>query len=83
MNTLTQRYHVLKAIQTLPDDSIDELANFIAYLQHKLVNQTTSDLFTKLDPNKTYEVWTPIEAPEAAATLMALLAAEKETSHVQ
>ncbi len=84
MNTLTQRNHVIEAIQTLSDDSIDELANFVHYLQYKKthlqpVAQPNIRLDSILEPNKIYEVWTPIEAPEAAQTLMALLAAQAAT----
>jgi hypothetical protein len=84
MNTLTQRHKVLEAVQTLSDEAIDELANFIAYLQYKSTSDTSltqSDDETLLDPGKTYEVWTPIDAPEAAATLMSLLAAEQLSSN--
>lgn len=84
MNTLTQRHHLIEAIQTLSDESIDELANFIHYLQYKKTNLQPSNqpnicLDSILDPNKIYEVWTPIEAPESAQTLMALLAAQAAT----
>ena len=84
MNTLTQRHHVIEAIQTLSDDSIDELANFIHYLQYKKTNpqptaQPNIRLDSILDPSKIYEVWTPIEAPEAAQTLMSLLASQAAT----
>lgn len=82
MNTLPQKQQrVIEAIQTLSDEAIDELANFIAYLQYKTTNfqtQTSQDSIYPLDPNKVYEVWTPIEAPEAAKTLMSLLAAEQD-----
>jgi hypothetical protein len=86
MNTLTQRHHLIEAIQTLPDDSIDELENFIHYLQYKKTNlqpstQPTINIDSILDPNKTYEVWTPIDAPEAAQTLMSLLTAQAATSN--
>jgi hypothetical protein len=86
MNTLTQRHHLIEAIQTLPDDSIDELANFIHYLQYKKANlqpsaQTNISVDSILNPNKTYEVWTPIDAPEAAQTLMSLLDAQTATSN--
>jgi hypothetical protein len=86
MDTLTQRHHVIEAIQTLPDDSIDELENFIHYLQYKKTNlqvspQPNITIDSILDPNKTYEVWTPIDAPEAAQTLMTLLAAHPATSN--
>jgi hypothetical protein len=73
MSTLIQRHKILEAVQSLSDDAIDELANFIAYLQYKgTVNEplASSECETLLDPRKTYEVWTPIDAPEAAATLM-------------
>jgi hypothetical protein len=86
MNTLTQRHHLIEAIQTLPDDSIYELENFIHYLQYKKTNlqpstQPTINIDSILDPNKTYEVWTPIDAPEAAQTLMSLLTAQAATSN--
>ncbi len=76
MEALTQRHQVIEAIKSLPDESIDELARFIEYLLYKIaiyrsLNPTTPAL---LDPNKTYEVWSPIEAPDAAKTLMSLLA---------
>ena len=84
MNTLTQRHHLIEAIQTLSDDSIDELANFVHYLQYKKNNlhpskQPSVRLDSILDPNKIYEVWTPIESPTSAQTLMDLLAAQTAT----
>jgi hypothetical protein len=86
MNTLTQRHHVIEAIHTLPDDSIDELVNFIHYLQYKEIHlqpsaQPDISVDSILDPNKIYEVWTPIDAPEAAQTLMSLLAAQASTAN--
>lgn len=86
MNTLTQRHHLIESIQTLPDDAIDELVNFIQYLQYKKTNPQPSTqphltVDSILDPNKTYEVRTPIDAPEAAQTLMSLLAAQTATSN--
>ncbi len=73
----TQRTQLLQAVQALPDESIGELVNFISYLQYK-----TSHDRTILSPDKIYEVWTPIEAPEASQVLMALLEAEKALSNV-
>ena len=84
MNTLTQRHHLIEAIQTLSDDSIDELANFVHYLQYKKNNLQPSNqpnirVESILDPNKIYEVWTPIESPTSAQTLTDLLAAQPAT----
>lgn len=80
MNTLTQRTQVIEAVQALSDESIDELIKFIDYLQYKTVSHRSDP--TILDPNKTYEVWMPIDAPDAAQTLMSFLNAEKLTSNV-
>jgi hypothetical protein len=80
MKTITQRSQVIEAVQALSDESIDELMKFIDYLQYKTVTDRSDPPI--LDPNKTYEVWTPIDAPDAAQTLMSLLNAEKLTSNV-
>lgn len=40
-------------------------------------SQKSQYFINVLDPNKVYEVWMPIEAPEAAKILMSLLAAEQ------
>ena len=82
MTTLTQRDQIIEVIQTLPDDSIDELLNFIHYLQYKKEHlPSPPSLDSILDPNKTYEVWTPIDAPEATKTLMSLLAEQSATTN--
>lgn len=39
----------------------------------QLNSQNSQDSIYVLDPNKVYEVWLPIEAPEAANILMSLL----------
>ncbi|BAZ13635.1 hypothetical protein NIES4071_54740 [Calothrix sp. NIES-4071] len=83
MSTLPYKQQkLIEAIQTLSEEAIEELTDFVAYLQYKTTNsQTSQDSIHPLNPNKVYEVWTPIEAPEAAKTLMSLLATEEKTGN--
>jgi hypothetical protein len=83
MNPMTPRTAVISAVQALSDESIDELAKFIDYLHYKTASQpAVSETATILDPKQIYEVWSPINAPSAAQTLMSLLDAEKTSNNV-
>ncbi len=85
MNMLTPKQQVVAAIATLPDEVIAELTHFVAYLQYKVGQDNAAKPQPAAPPNaiaplrtdRSYEVWLPINAPEAANTLLNLLAAEQ------
>jgi hypothetical protein len=79
MTSLTPKQQIAAAIQELPDEAIVELTHFVAYLQYKATHSQTlapssPDAIAPLSTDTAYEVWLPIDAPEAANTLMNLLA---------
>lgn len=61
--------------QRLADVSVQEFEDFLKQ-QNFLEGNTTKNIHP-LEIDNSYEVWLPCDAPEAAKTLMQLLAAEK------
>lgn len=70
---------LLPAIRALPADDRRQLAHLLAD-ELAAGHEPTEDerlIARCFPPGATFEVWSPIEAPEAAAVLMAMLEAEK------
>ena len=51
-------------------------------LMQVIVSSLQANLRNYFEPGVTYEVWTPIEAPQAAQKLLELLEADQPSAHV-
>lgn len=72
----TQNIFNFEQAQRLADVSVHEFEDLLQ--QQNLLERDTTNNIHPLEMDKPYEVWLPCDAPEAAKTLMQLLAAEKD-----